>query len=318
MTRKKVKAPPLLGPGQCNLCERHSKTQNICIPGYGPKKPKLIVIAESPARTEDSWCRNCTKPKAMSCAEKGHVIGQPLVGQAGQLLRQALREVGYNPDTEVYMSNIVKCSGGNPNMKEIRRCRNYLVEELAGLDYSECKGLMLLGTDALKGFFNDGLLSLRDHRLRVLDASTPRGPGGAPVPEISLPEGRGASQINDQQRTPTRTTPLIPHGVPIRATFHPASALPGRSPENYDELICDLENMVKQRDLVKSVKRIETQDELDEVFAGERTLAIDLEWSGAGRIRCVGLSDGKTNAVAQADLAMEWLREAIHSHTKRV
>lgn len=247
----------------------------------------------------------------MSCQERGHQIGQPLVGQSGQLLRRALRETGYNTE-EVFYTNVVRCSGGNPNMKEIRKCRSYLLQELAELDYSECKGLVLLGTDAIKGFFNDGMLSLKDHRLRVLDWATPRGPGGTPVPETSLPEGHSASETNVQGKG--NTVPLV--SCPIRATFHPASALPGRNPENYSEILSDLENLTKQRDPVKPVRRIATQGELSEVFAGEKTLAIDLEWSGAGNIRCVGLSDGNTNTVSNADTAMEWLDEVVRRDKK--
>lgn len=291
MAKKKI---PRIGIGVCSLCPRHTLTKNICIPGFGPTKPKLVMIAEAPSVVEDVWCQHCWKPAVKGCYEV-HKVGVPLVGPSGQLLRRAIRDAGFDPES-VFYSNVTRCSGGNPNMIHVRKCVGaYLLDELASLDYSGCFGIVLLGETALKGFFGDGMLKLKEHRLRVLDVGTPRSAGYPGVPE-SLLKALGGSGSHDP--------------VPIRLTYHPAAALPFRSPELYDEIVGDIMSLKKQRDPLKEVVRIETKEELNKLFDRTKKLAIDLEWKSTGEIRMSGLSNGKFNVIVKnPTIVLSWLED---------
>ena len=68
------------------------------------------------------------------------LAGEPFVGPAGQLLRDALAEAGLNP-AEVYLTNAVKHFKWEPrgkrriherpNREEVLACRMWLDEEIA-------------------------------------------------------------------------------------------------------------------------------------------------------------------------------------------
>ena len=70
------------------------------------------------------------------------LAGEPFVGPAGQLLREALRQAGLDPD-EVYLTNAVKhfkweARGKRriherPNREEVLACRIWLDEEIAAV-----------------------------------------------------------------------------------------------------------------------------------------------------------------------------------------
>jgi len=71
----------------CQRCELwKNATQTVF--GAGPSRARLMLVGEQPGDQED-------------------VAGEPFVGPAGQLLRQALEEAGITPD-DVYMTNAVK------------------------------------------------------------------------------------------------------------------------------------------------------------------------------------------------------------------
>lgn len=167
---KKEKKERKTGPGQCNLCPRYIGVKSVCMQGYGPSNPKLVVIAEAPSKYEDVWCRVCNRIGTTYCTKNSHQIGVPLVGPAGQLLHQVLIDAGYDPNT-VYRTNIARCGNKplKPDMTSMRKCRNYLWPELLALDMSQCDGIILLGESALRGFFGDGKLTIHFCRLKELE-----------------------------------------------------------------------------------------------------------------------------------------------------
>lgn len=100
----------------CSLWENATQT----VFGSGPAAARVMLIGEQPGDQED-------------------LQGQPFIGPAGQLLRQALTEVGLQPDS-VYLTNAVKhfkweLRGRRrlhkaPGIREINACRPWLEAEL--------------------------------------------------------------------------------------------------------------------------------------------------------------------------------------------
>lgn len=270
------KEPIPTGEGKCRLCSRWEGVRTVCMSGVGPRSPELVLIGEAPAGTEDSWCRHCQRPLSKYCLDNLHPIGQPLVGPAGQVIRRALDEVGI-PQDKVYYTNVTRCGSkgsGNPNMLQVRKCVGaYLLNELASLDYSQCKAVILLGETAVRGVLNNGTLKIRDARLRNLNL-----------------------QSN-----------IVP--VALRAVYHPAAALPNRNPGLYHEIVEDLRTITAPRDPIKPVREITSINSLD-IFAESDVLGLDLEWGQTGKIRVVGVSDGFHNIVLNDPKPLwEWLAE---------
>ena len=247
------------------------------MPGFGPAQPALVVIAEAPARVEDTWCRECQRPRASACAATGHAIGQPLVGESGQLLRQALQEAGVDPE-QVFFTNVVRCGtkeSGNPNMLQVRKCRPYLLDELQALDYSKCRGVLVLGETAVRGVLNNGRLGIREARLRVLDHQ-----GGPSLP------------------------------VPVRATYHPAAALSGRNPGLYPEIVDDIRTAWEARQPVAPIEWVKDSEALAQCFpTPPSVLGLDLEWRpSTGELRLAGLSDGQRKVICKdPKVVVEWI-----------
>lgn len=274
------------GPGRCRRCARWELTKNICIPGYGPRNPTLVVIAESPAVTEDIWCRVCQRPAMQSCTRLGHTIGQPLVGSSGQLLRRILRDAGFDPET-VYYTNVVRCSSGNPTMAQIRKCLPYLWEELATLDYRQCVAIFALGELALKGITDDGRAQIKYARLRRVEEV-------AAKPLLEALQGPGRGEIN-----PDKVEIATP---PIRATYHPAAALPHRDPEKYEEIVSDLINATVVREPINPIA-INPMNVPEDSVVG-----LDLEWTTTGKIRLGALATRNQNTVISSiEEILSWL-----------
>lgn len=334
--RKKAKEPVPTGPGRCRLCPRWEKSKVVCMEGYGPKNPELVLIGEAPAKSEDEWCRNCNAPKSKRCEWHQHRIGMPFVGAAGQVIRKAVTEAGYNL-SKTYITNSVRCSAGgaiNPTMPEIRRCRFYLLNELASLDWSRCKGVFVLGKSALKSVFNDGKLDVSFTRFKPMELIGPEKPAQS-SPE-GLCEGRiaprrppkreGNTQVAPPQESELIEAPstsggvckIVPEHVPIRVTFHPAAALPHRAPYLYDEIVGDLKTALLPREPVKQVQCVTTIQELDSLYKNTDAVSLDLEWWAKGAVRMVGISDGtKNSAVDSPETILEWLERRCQKSQHR-
>lgn len=104
------------GCRRCDLWKRGTQT----VFGEGPVTAPLMLVGEQPGDQED-------------------LAGEPFVGPAGQLLRDALLEAGLDP-AEVYLTNAVKHFKWQPrgkrrihekpNREEVLACRMWLDEEI--------------------------------------------------------------------------------------------------------------------------------------------------------------------------------------------
>ena len=104
------------GCRRCDLWKRGTQT----VFGEGPLGARVMLVGEQPGDQED-------------------LAGEPFVGPAGQLLRQALEEAGLDP-AEVYLTNAVKHFKWEPrgkrrihekpNREEVLACRMWLTEEI--------------------------------------------------------------------------------------------------------------------------------------------------------------------------------------------
>lgn len=277
----RLRSPKPTGIGKCQLCPRYAHTQVICMPGFGSKTPELVIIAESPSTVEDTWCRVCFEPQTSACRKAKHDRGVPLTGPSGQIMRRILADLGIDP-SQVFMTNVSRCSGGTPKPQQVRTCVNaYLIEELAGLDYSHCRAVVLCGEIAVRGFLNRSTLKITQSRRRVLDQFGPK---------IST---------NGEQRL------LVP--VALRSTYHPAAALPGRGADRiYKEILEDLQDLLEVRE--DPITTIEgSAKDLRKAFESTKVLGIDLEWDQHGPT-LLGASDGNTTLVTTSvKEVLEWL-----------
>ncbi|MGE8589906.1 MAG: uracil-DNA glycosylase, partial [Alcaligenes sp.] len=90
----------------CGLCQgrRHA------VFGQGATPTRWLVVGEAPGEQED---------------RQGH----PFVGRSGQLLDAMLAAVGMSRDTDVFITNVIKCrppGNRNPKPEEIASCSPYL------------------------------------------------------------------------------------------------------------------------------------------------------------------------------------------------
>jgi DNA polymerase len=135
-------------PG-CQGCDlfRHA-TQVVC--GRGPSSATLMLVGEQPGDKEDQ-------------------LGAPFVGPAGELLRQAFREVGIVGE-ELYMTNAVKhfkfVQRGklrihkNPAQSEVNACRPWLEVEIHSI---KPQVILCMGATAAKALLGGTFALMRDH-----------------------------------------------------------------------------------------------------------------------------------------------------------
>lgn len=97
----------------CTQCAL-SKTRTHVVFGVGNPQAKLVIIGDAPGATEDQ-------------------LGEPFVGQAGQLLNAMLAAINLKRE-DVYICNILKCSpphNRDPAPAEVAACTPYLERQLA-------------------------------------------------------------------------------------------------------------------------------------------------------------------------------------------
>jgi DNA polymerase len=95
------------------LCESRSRIVN----GVGPADAALCFVGEAPGRVEDEG-------------------GEPFVGRSGDVLDEALREVGL-ARADVRITNCARCrppENRDPTAEELTNCRPYLENELAHVE----------------------------------------------------------------------------------------------------------------------------------------------------------------------------------------
>lgn len=95
---------------RCGLCQ----TRQQAVPGDGVQKPTILVVGEAPGEQED-------------------IQGRPFVGRSGQLLDNMLKSIGHGRDSNVFITNVVKCrppANRNPREEEILACAPYLERQI--------------------------------------------------------------------------------------------------------------------------------------------------------------------------------------------
>ncbi|MBL8606657.1 MAG: uracil-DNA glycosylase, partial [Myxococcales bacterium] len=107
------------------------KTRTNTVFSRGNPAAKLCFVGEAPGADEDEQ-------------------GVPFVGRAGQLLDKMIGAMGLDPETDVYVCNIIKCRPpGNrrPTPEESAACIPYLHEQLAIV---EPRVIVALGNTAVQ------------------------------------------------------------------------------------------------------------------------------------------------------------------------
>lgn len=120
---------------RCPLCE----TRRAAVNGRGATNAGWIAIAAAPSLLDED-------------------DAQPVAGEPGQLLNNMLKAIELKPESDVYVTTLVKCrptgpdgADRNPSGEEVMACRPYLERELAltgarmGMTFGHfaAKGLML-------------------------------------------------------------------------------------------------------------------------------------------------------------------------------
>ncbi len=113
---------------RCGLCESRRNT----VFGTGPATARWMLIGEAPGAEEDTR-------------------GEPFVGAAGQLLTQMRAAAGLARETDVFITNILKCrppGNRNPEPAEAHACEPYLRRQI---ELIQPDLILLLGRFAAQG-----------------------------------------------------------------------------------------------------------------------------------------------------------------------
>lgn len=116
----------------CRSCRHHGVGKPVV--GEGDPDAQVVFVGEAPGRHE-----------AQS--------GRPFVGRAGQWLRQAIRQIGFD-EQGVYLTNVVKYrpTDRKPCANDVAHGRNHLLQQLAIISP---KIVVLLGATACRGVLNE-------------------------------------------------------------------------------------------------------------------------------------------------------------------
>lgn len=125
---------------KCGLCE----TRNHVVFGVGNPKAKVMFVGEGPGENED-------------------LQGEPFVGRGGQLLDKMLAAVDLDRNTNIYITNIVKCRpphNRDPLPQEQEACIGYLRNQFALL---RPKILVCLGRIAAMKLIKPDIKITKEH-----------------------------------------------------------------------------------------------------------------------------------------------------------
>jgi len=109
--------PETLGVTACERCPALVESRSRIVNGVGPVGAALLFVGEAPGATEDER-------------------GEPFVGRSGDVLEEALRDVGL-ARADVRITNCVRCrppDNRDPTREELANCRGYLEHEIAAVD----------------------------------------------------------------------------------------------------------------------------------------------------------------------------------------
>ncbi len=132
----------------CQRCEL-AATRTQVVVSRGTPQANVMIIGEAPGESEDQQ-------------------GLPFVGKSGQLLDKILASVEFDPEKDVYITNIVKCrppKNRTPLTKEVTTCKSYLLEQIRLVNP---KIILFTGATALKGLTGEkkGISKIRGQWLQ--------------------------------------------------------------------------------------------------------------------------------------------------------
>ena len=135
----------------CTLCPL-SNGRTKAVPGDGHPETEVVFVGEGPGYNEDKE-------------------GRPFVGQAGGLLNELLKAIGWRRE-EVFITNVVKCrppGNRDPEPSEIAACAPYLRRQLEILDPAV---IVTLGRHSLQTFMPGARISAVHGTTSPTDPST--------------------------------------------------------------------------------------------------------------------------------------------------
>jgi len=119
----------------CESCGLYKGCKHPKMKYTGKGQKEILIIAEAPGKTED---------------EKGI----QLIGEAGQILRNALKDIGYDLDHDFWKTNSVICrppDNRKPTRKELKLCYSNLENTIKELNP---KFIWLMGSSAITSFYS--------------------------------------------------------------------------------------------------------------------------------------------------------------------
>lgn len=135
----------------CTLCPLHVGRTNA-VPGEGHSDTEVVFVGEGPGFNEDQQ-------------------GRPFVGQAGGLLNELLKAIGWKRE-EVFITNVVKCrppQNRDPEPSEIAACAPYLRRQLEVLDPAV---VVTLGRHSLQTFMPGARIGAVHGTVHPVDPAT--------------------------------------------------------------------------------------------------------------------------------------------------
>lgn len=148
--KEKAKTP-------CEICKLYKTCQSPKMKYTGQGKKKILIIGESPGRSEDEdW------------EELGYDKPTQFIGQAGALLRRKLKKYDIDLDRDCWKMNATACrppKNRKPTKKEIKLCKpniDKVTEEI------KPKFIWLLGSSAIESFYIGRFSNLSISRWRKL------------------------------------------------------------------------------------------------------------------------------------------------------
>jgi uracil-DNA glycosylase len=135
----------------CTRCPLHVQ-RTRAVPGEGHSETEVVFVGEGPGYNEDRE-------------------GRPFVGQAGGLLNELLKAIGWRRE-EVFITNVVKCrppGNRDPEPNEIAACAPYLKRQLEVLDPAV---VVTLGRHSLGTFMPGARISATHGTARPTDPET--------------------------------------------------------------------------------------------------------------------------------------------------
>lgn len=253
----------------CDLCPLHAGAKTVCLWGNGAPDARVVVVGQNPGQNEDRE-------------------GRPLIGASGKVLDQLLADAGLDRQTDVYVTNAVKCvtsMNREPSASEAKRCRPYLDDELAGL---RPKVIITLGNTALKAV--TGQSGITKKRGQFLERE------GVPVvptfhPAYALKQG-GSPDIIEKMKSDFMRAATFVNPPPSRDLVWEWGS-PDTDPHDYNSLIWSFDIETNGKDIG------------DPAF----------------RIIMLGIDDGRTRVIYREEyvrFGYARMQKAFHQHHVRL